>query len=171
MTDEILKARVAVPQSKNDPDAVRFEEIPLPPRDMWEGMGVAAPVNKAVSPVAAEPAVSKRPRKALRFTAGEFSKIVPLQFPFEDDELGAVSQITVRRLTVGEVGELIDQRTGGEEDNFDIYASMTGMPAEVLRGLMDVDGEEVTRVCFDFLPPMFRAETSDPSSLPTNGET
>lgn len=171
MTDEILTARVAVPQSKTDNDAVRFEEIPLPPREMWEGMGIPAPIDKTLPPVATEPAISKRPRKALRFTAGEFSKIVPLQFPFEDDELGAVSQITVSRLTVGEVGELLDQRTGGEVDNFDIYARMTGMPAEVLRGLMDVDGEEVTRVCFDFLPPMFRAATSDPSLQPTNGET
>lgn len=172
MTEEVLTARVAVPQSKTDASAVAYEEIPLPPREMWAELDNSdadntAPKQDAVSarPVKPFPEMlaSSRPRKALRFTGGEFSKNVPLQFPFEDDELGAVTAITVRRLSVGEVGEILDERTGEEADNFDIYARMTAMPAEVLRGLMDVDGEEVSRVCFDFLPQLFRGENVDPS--------
>lgn len=170
MTEEVLTARVSVPQSKTDSSAVAYEEIPLPPREMWEELDNSEVESAPSIPAKALPVkpapemlASSRPRKALRFTSGEFSKNVPLQFPFEDDELGVVTAIIVRRLSVGEVGEILDERTGEEVDNFDIYARMTSTPAEVLRGLMDVDGEEVSRVCFDFLPRLFRGENIDPS--------
>lgn len=177
MAEKQLTAQVIVPNSKVDPNNVKFDEIPLPPREMWEDHDYAA--NNAgkserltASAASAAPAplpVSNRPRKALRFVSGQYQMTVPLKFPFEDDGLGLVDAITIRRLTVGEVGEVLDERTGDEPDNFDIYAKMTGLPADVLRGLMDVDGEEVSRVCFDFLPLIFRGAPVEPLSPPENG--
>lgn len=66
---------------------------------------------------------------------------------------------TLRRLTVGEVGDLIDGLPD-TYDNYDIYAFMCGQPAAVLRGLVDVDGEKVAGVGYDFLPRLFRGETA-----------
>ena len=67
-----------------------------------------------------------------------------------------IDTITVRRLPVGSIGDLIESLPSDRHDNFDIYAAMTGLPAPVLRGLIDVDGEQVAGACFDFLPRVFR---------------
>lgn len=173
MADEQLTAWVTVPASKSDPNEMTFEEIPLPPMEFWP-LERDSKVNKTADMSNGEQAlnsVSSRPRKSLRFIGGEISKSVTLRFPFEDDEFGEVRAINIRRLTVGEVGEVLDERSGDEPDNFDIYARMTGLPADVLRGLMDVDGEEVSRICFDFLPRYFRGNQSEALSPPENGET
>lgn len=155
--------RVETPMSKNDPTEVKVEEIPLPPPEMWEALD-NSPKPKAAAPTAAAPAPTRRKFDQLAFKGGEVTRSIPLQFSFDHPEMGDVTQITVRRLTVGEVGELIDTRDPEAPDFFDIYARMCGMPETVLRGLIDVDGEAVTGVCYDFLPRLFRPVRADASS-------
>jgi len=161
-----LKAEVITPMSKNDAADVKVEHIPLPPKEMWAELDnsveqSAAPVErKTVSPAA-------RPIERLAF-AEPPRVTVPLQYPFNHPVLGYVTTIHVHRLTVGEVGELLDARQNSPSpDNFDIYAAQTGIPAPILRGLIDVDGEEVADKCYDFLPRVFRPTTpASQSPLP-----
>lgn len=166
-------AQVSVPQSKSDPAAVKVEEIPLPPQEMWAELDNAAPAARGASDVplegTARKATAKPPQAKLNFRPGATSKTISLQYPFEHPLTGEVEEITVRRLTVGEVGELLDRLEPEAKDNFQIYSAMTGLPAEVLRGLVDVDGEEVSQVCYDFLPRIFRPRAKEPSSTSTDG--
>lgn len=153
----IKTAAVETPQSRDDPTDIKVEEIPLPPPEMWgelENSGKPAP-TEAAAPV---PRVS-RPIERLAFVAAP-TVTVPLQYPFVR-EGGTVDSITVRRLTVGEVGDVLDSLPP-DFDNHDIYAVMTGLPAPVLRGLVDVDGDKVMAVAYDFLPLVFR-----PADIPT----
>lgn len=45
----------------------------------------------------------------------------PLKFPFNHVDLGHVSSIRVRRLTVGEVGDMLDRRDPKAPGQPDIY--------------------------------------------------
>lgn len=137
---------------KGDPLTVPVEEIPLPPGDLEvaaEGSDADAESDSAASP---EPL----PVAALKFVGGKpREKTVPLDYHFEH-EGSTVTEITVKKLTSAEVGELVETLTDGQFDLYDIYAEMTGFPAAVLRGLIDDDGERLREVGRDFLPPMFR---------------
>lgn len=171
----ISQAVVQTPVTKDDPSDVKYEKIPLPPRELWAELDNSKP--SALQEVKSTPRQetspkSVRERETLHFVGGSWSKTMPLQFPFEHSALGLVSEITIRRLTVGEVGEVFDIGDAEGSDNFDLYARMTGVPAPVLRGLMDIDGAEVSRICYDFLPPIFKqpmASESAPSSADANG--
>lgn len=151
-------ALISTPQSKNNPADVKVEEIPLPPAEMWEELD-----NSGKGKVQAEPEkwvekvehATERPIAVLKFIK-PMQESVPLQFPFQHPELGAVEAVTVSRLTVGQMGDMLDRRDPKAPDLFDIYATMTGLEADVLRGLEATDGERVTGVCFDFLPPLLR---------------
>lgn len=160
-----LAVRIETSNSQYDPSDVLYEDIPLPPIETWpkEVMEGQAPVRPAMASAA------KRERETLQFRTPALNAI-PLKYPFDHSTLGAVEAVTVRRLTVGEVGEILDERVGDVPDNFDIYARMTGLPAPVLRGLMDVDGEEVVNACFDFLPRFFRPRADVSSSNSASGE-
>ena len=118
----------------------------------------------ATSPERAKPERPVRQIEKLTFVGKQPSRAVPLEFPFEHPTLGVVENITVRRLSVGEVGDMLDERPDMMPDFFDIYERMTGVPAAVLRGLVDVDGEAVSGVCFDFLPRLYRPILSVASS-------
>lgn len=157
-------ATVLTPQSKSDPTDVKVEEIPLPPAEMWEaldnsGTGKAKEPEKPAGKAADQAAID-RPIAALKFLKA-MDQSVALDFPFEHPELGAVEAVTVRRLTVGQMGDILDRRDPKSPDLFDIYAIMTGLEADVLRGLEAKDGERVTGVCFDFLPPLLRPVPRD----------
>ena len=157
----IKTAAVETPQSRDDPTDVTVEEIPLPPPEMW------AELENSGKPAAAEP-VPPAPRvsrliEQLAFVAAP-AVTVPLQYPFVR-EGRAVDSITVRRLTVGEVGDVLDSLPP-DFDNHDIYAVMTGLPAPALRGLVDVDGDKVMAVAYDFLPLVFR-----PADIPTDSSS
>jgi hypothetical protein len=160
-------AVISTPQSKTNPDELKVEEIPLPPSDMWEeldnsGKPKAEPdpaVTKGTEP-AAQRAQADRPIAALKFLK-PMNHTVPLDFPFELPDVGAVEVVTVKRLTVGQMGDILDRRDPKSPDMFDIYAIMTGLEADVLRGLEAKDGERVTGVCFDFLPPLLRPVPRD----------
>lgn len=167
-----LKAKVETPNAMDDPTDVRFEEIPLPPPEMWNeldnsGQAADAP-TPAAAPSAQAPAFAPRPVEQLEFRSEAFRKTITLAFAFDHPLLGAVEAITARRLTVAEVGEILDSRPADAPDLFDIYERMTDVPAPVLRGLIDIDGERVTGACWDFLPRLFRpAPPSPPASSST----
>lgn len=149
-------AAIRTPATKDPNGDFSIEEIPLPPSEMWADLdnsekqtgGAGPAAHSVVSPKAA------RIIEKLDF-GGADRRIVNLLFPFTHPLLGRVTEITVRRLSVGEVGDLIDNIPKGQPDNFWLYAHQTGVPEAILRGLVDVDGEAVTDVCFDFLPRVF----------------
>jgi hypothetical protein len=156
------KVEVATPISRDDPEKVKIEEIPLPPEEMWaelDNSGKGSPPAAKPEPGAAP---ADRPVEKLEFLDA-VNLVIPLKFPFRWQGK-KVDAITVRRLTVGELGDLIDSIPEPRPDNFDIYAAMTGLPAKVLRGLIDQDGEQVTEACYDFLPRLFRPRTDPPSA-------
>lgn len=145
-------ARVLTPQSKSDPSDVKVEEIPMPPVEMWGTLDNSGDKPASV-PEKAPAAV--REIAQLDF-AVPTATMCALDFPFSHPDLGYVKEIKVQRLTVGAVGTILDERAADAPDMFDIYERMTGIPAPVLRGLIDVDGERVTGACFDFLPRLLR---------------
>lgn len=163
----MAKVTIETPNSA-DPADVATEEI-FVPDTLPPGEGGAAPVGQAT----ARPALKPREVEALDFEIeGEvmLHRVVPLKHPFRRDGK-IVREIFIRRLTVAEVGDLIDARPTDLPDMFDIYAMMAGHPAPVLRGLVDIDGEAVAEVCYDFLPRYFRPRSKVPdassSSLPS----
>lgn len=163
-------ALVSTPQSKNNPSDVKVEEIPLPPSEMWEELdnsgkakGKAEAEATAAKVDTGDQSTTKPPQAKLNFRAASLKSVITLHYPFHHPSTGEVEEVTIRRLTVGEVGDLLDQLDPKARDNFDIYAVMTGLPADVLRGLIDVDGEEVSRVCYNFLPRIFRPQANAPS--------
>ncbi len=159
-----MKAKIETPVDRTDPSKVKIEEIPLPPKEMWgdlnnSGTEVAADEARKAEQVMAQK-VTPRPIAKLNFRKDMFASIV-LNFPFDHPDLGGVELVEVRRLTVGEVGDILDGRRKDAPDMFDIYEAMTGLPADVLRGLEAQDGERVTGACFDFLPPLLRPVRTD----------
>lgn len=157
------RVNVDTPIAKDDPDQVQVETIPLPPEELWpelDNSGPAAPQAPA-TPVRAP---SPKPEIAkLDFVTAGRTVTIELEHPFHF-EGDLVETITVRRLLVGEVGELVDSMPKDRVDNFEIYGAMTGLPAPVLRGLVDVDGERVVAAAYDFLPRLFRPAAAASSS-------
>lgn len=154
----MAKATIETSNSKDDPSDVIIEEIFVP--------DTLPPGETSAAGKAERPVLKPREVETLDFAIeGEVQpfRAVPLKHPFRrDGEI--VRAIIVRRLAVGEVGDLIDNRPDDMPDFFDIYAVMTGFPAAVLRGLIDVDGEPVAGACFDFLPRYFRPISVDRSA-------
>lgn len=155
----MAKAMIETSNSAHDPSDLVVEEIFVP--DTLPPGEVSA---AGAAPAGERPAVKPREVEMLDFGIEEDGPrpfhIVPLKYPFRRD--GQITrQIVVRRLTVGEVGEMLDTRPADLPDRFDIYAAMTGLPAPVLRGLIDIDGEAVAEACFDFLPRYYRPRLMD----------
>ena len=152
----------------DDPLAVDIAEIPLPDGDVLAAMlaeeaaadeAAAAPPVAATKDVAATKAakqVAESPEvAALSFVGGRPRAVaIPLDFPFEFDGR-TVEAVTVRRLTVSEVGRLTNALPE-RFDNFEVYAAMTDLSAAVLRGLDEADGARVSAAAYDFLPRAFR---------------
>ena len=136
---------------------------PLPPNAVSPPpirQPILPPEGLPGEPVAdAAPAPPSRPTRekmaVLRFLdPGAVSKTAAVKFPFayvgEGGEEIEVREITVRRLSVAEVGAIVLGKTADNFDLFEFYAAMTGLPAEVLRA-MPAD-EEVVDLCRPFLP-------------------
>ncbi|GJD93347.1 phage tail assembly protein [Methylobacterium iners] len=92
----------------------------------------------------------------------------PLQYPFLW-EGAEVRSLTVRRLTVAEVGAVISSMPeGAPYDLYDFLAAMAGYPAPVLRGLIDDDGTELLAAARPLLPRavarIFYSPTSEPGA-------
>ncbi|MBA4799350.1 MAG: phage tail assembly protein [Rhizobiales bacterium] len=159
-------ALVSTPQSKNNPADVKVEEIPLPPSEMWEELdnsGKAKGKEQAETPAAKPVEIAAEPIEELEFVGESHRKLVPLSHPFRRNG-AVVDQITVKRLRIGDVDRFIKRAQGGSFSTFDIYAEMTGLPAAVLRGLVDEDGDAVTDACYDFLPRSLRPEPASSES-------
>lgn len=139
---------------KSDPLAVDISEIPLPPEELTDALDNTAATD--ADPAKAQPA---RPEvAALDFLSLErLVAVVPLEHPFRLDGQ-KVREVKVRKLTVAQVAELTARAGATGFDLYDVYAVMTGLPAPVLRGLMDDDGEAVIGKAYDFLPRAFRTE-------------
>ncbi|MEZ5782055.1 MAG: hypothetical protein R3D70_10565 [Rhizobiaceae bacterium] len=160
------KATIQTPASIDPAGPTIAEEIPLPPEHMWSELenGAKPEAPAASGETAAAPAGAAPPQTvivpAVEVAALEFTGKKPrvteikLDYPFlfAGEE---IASIRVRRLTVNEVGVLLETVPDKRPDNFQIYAAMTGLPAPVLRGLIDVDGERVVGACWDFLPRSF----------------
>lgn len=149
-----LKAQIQTPNSKDNPSDVKLEDIPLPPEALWKELDNSDQVAPK-QPTAAPPVETTDDRIVLQFLAGDTSKTVPLAYPFlfEGSE---VREITVRRLSLGDVQTLLRKYAGKSYTLIDIYAEMSGLPAPVLRALIDEDGTAVTEAAYDFLPLRLR---------------
>jgi hypothetical protein len=125
------------------------EAIPLPPPEIVEQM-MGPSATTAPSPSAPPMSAAQ-----LKFTGEKkWTVVVPLEFPFEH-EGRLVEVVTVRRLTVAEMGALANAR-GDQVTLWDAYAAMTGLPEAVLRGMEAGDGAAVTDITYDFLPRQLR---------------
>ncbi len=141
-------------EKKADPADVDISEIPLPPEDLTEALDNAPSSGADTAKAQPEPAEVA----ALDFLSLDgLVTVVPLEHPFRLDG-HKVSEVKVRKLTVSQVGELTARAGASGFDLYDVYAEMTGLPAPVLRGLIDDDGERVIGKAYDFLPRAFRTE-------------
>lgn len=146
------------------PKELTLEEIPMPPDDEFDEGGIADELDNDENTIVDEEAaqepqttVSRAPIAKLEFINGVPGKTVPLRYGFiKNGE--QVEKIFVRRLSIGEVGDLIDQYAGVAVPKWELYAAMTGYTAAELRGLIDTDGDDVTGTAYDFLPRIFLTE-------------
>lgn len=152
-TAEDLAAQ-AVPLSGGTPLTIDAKDIPLPPEHLVDQLDNQAP--------AAEPDETPAEVATLDFFGDEMPEWThPVRFKFRWQGV-PVEAITVRQLSVQQVGGIFRRAraAGRMPDLFDVYAEMTGLPAKVLRALPSVDGDPVTGMCWDFLPPSLRPETA-----------
>ncbi|PVB59727.1 phage tail assembly protein [Labrenzia sp. 011] len=137
---------------------VPLEEIPMPPEaltsELDNAAAAAAPETKPAPPPEAPVDIAD-----LDFLSDPATRLaeIPLSHPFKWCGR-TVKSITVRRLTVAKVGQIASRMRDGKLDLYEIYAAQTGLPAAVLRGLMDDDGDAVSERCLDFFPRVFRAD-------------
>ncbi len=154
-------------------------KLTLPPNAVF-----TPPIKQPINPPpglpgepvpAAETTPGKKPDRpkmaVLRFLQPEavtktYQVKFPFAFPGDDGAEIEVTEITVRRLSVAEVGAIIAGKSAENFDLFDFYAAMTDLPAEVLRA-MPAD-EEVVEVCRPFLPLPVR-ELLQALNLPFGG--
>jgi hypothetical protein len=131
---------------------------PLPPAD------AAAPV--AVAAAAERPL----PFERLSFVRSKATEeVVPLDFPFEWQSR-TVDSVTVRRLAAFEVAEVAESEDFAAAGMWAIYAAQSGLPAGVIRGMMEDDCDRVVEVNRRFLPRAFREmlNRSDAAATPSS---
>lgn len=158
MSSAPTSAMIQTPMSKDDPTQTAIEEIPLPPPEFWGELD-----NSASEPVPTKPApatsetVEASEAEELDFVGDDHHTVVTLKHPFRRAGV-VVDTITVRRLRIGEVDGVLRRVGATKVSLFDIYAQMTGLPAPVLRGLIDEDGDAVTDAAYRFLPRALKAD-------------
>ncbi|MGX1100268.1 hypothetical protein [Amorphus sp. MBR-141] len=150
--------QIIEPKEPPAPPTVDVGEIPLPPEELWPdlenaGGGETSEAKPADADVARLDFVDATKRE----------KVIPIVHTFRWDG-AVVTSVTVRRLVTDEVADLLARSAGGNVSRYEIYSQMTGLPASVLRGLDDEDGDAVTGACYDFLPRVFRPTESASSS-------
>lgn len=144
-------AAEAVPIAQKNPVEVSLSSIPLPPADLVDQLDNDRAADTGVGAEEPDEAVT------LEFCGDELpERTFPLRFPFKWEGVRH-DAVTVRQLSVAEVGRLVSRQGGRSIAHMDIYAEMTGLPAKVLRALPAADGDPIIEGCFDFLPPFFRA--------------
>ncbi len=134
---------------------VPLEKIQLPPEELTDELDNAPRGSTAEASQEKEVEIAE-----LDFLSDPETRVhrVPIDHAFNWDGK-KIDAIYVRRLTVAQVGQLASKLQAGVSDRYDIYAAQTGLPAAVLRGLMDDDGDAVTEKCQDFFPRAFRADS------------
>ncbi|WP_230170643.1 hypothetical protein [Rhizobium sp. CECT 9324] len=145
---------------------MKVEEIPLPPAELWAALdnGASTAEAPATSAPAAEPEAEREQiADVLDFVDQGHKRVITLKHPFRLNGQ-VVSSITVRRLLMGEVDNVVKKSAKGGMTTFDIYAEMTGFKASVLRGLIDEDGDAVVDAAYDFLPRMLRQDSASSES-------
>ena len=128
----------------------------LPPEELTDVLD-----NSGLASEATSPPLDQRdtPAEQLSFRSPLSTRLraVPLDHPFDRDGK-EVSSILVRKLTGGEVEDLV-RAADGKLTFFKVYEVQTGYPEAVLRGLMDEDLDKVKEACTDFFPRSLRAES------------
>lgn len=127
--------------------------------------GDLPPITALPGAPGATPPEAPQRRPAAKLAFVDPSKLVrsePLQHPFvwEDRTYTAVE---VRCPTVEEVSAIVADQPE-ELGWWPLYALMTGLPEEVLRGMAEPDGKAVLDRCRGFLPHLFGAATAPSSS-------
>jgi hypothetical protein len=138
----------------------------LPPADAPPPAGetTAAPADKPL------------PFERLSFVAGKsVEEVVPLDFPFKWQGR-TVASVTVRRLAAFEVAQVAESEEFASAGMWAIYGTQSGLPAGVIRGMMEDDCDRVVEVNRRFLPRAFRetlnrldAAASPSSATPESG--
>ena len=115
---------------------------PLPPQGVDGEPGNSVPAKRMSREIA-----------VLQFVDPDaVRKRVPLQFHFWWEGM-LIDAITVRRLAVAEVGLITEEMIeSGDFDLYRYYEAMTGLPAPVLRGMIEEDGEAMLDAVTPFLP-------------------
>lgn len=129
-----------------------IEDYPVVPADQ---MPPVPPVPPAEPEVPAQGAVSA-PAPAVAALDFQQPRVtsVHLKWPYSRPDGTIVTEITVRALTLAQMGDLgAADRLG---DLYEIYGAMCGMPAAELRGLDADDGSEVVTAAYPFLPLLIR---------------
>ena len=138
---------------------VEVSDIPLPPEDQWDGLENQPNPKPSSFPKTEVKRAPVEPAN-LDFIGTRHFLTVVLKHPFHHPETGeTVTEITIRRLLTSEMEDAIAGALEGDFSNFNLYARMTGLSVPILRGLIDEDGAVVTDTAYDFLPPVFRAES------------
>ena len=134
---------------------VPLDKIQLPPAELTDELDNTPLADPAEATQEKEPEIAD-----LDFLSDPETRVarVPLVHAF-NWQGKKIDAIYVRRLTVAQVGQLASKLQGGAFDRYDIYAAQTGLPAHILRGLLDDDGDAVTEKCQDFFPRVFRADS------------
>ncbi|MDM9647763.1 hypothetical protein [Rhizobium sp. S163] len=158
MNDQPIRAKIETPMSINNPLEVKQESIPLPPREMWADLDNTGG-SKDEAP-AAETGVVAVPSVPVRYFGNISRTEVPLEHSYVMPDGSLLTSVTVRRLTLGEVQDLLHRTAGQTLPLIEIYAEMTGLPADAIRGLDDDDGITVTGAAYDFLPRRFKDDAS-----------
>ncbi|MBB3461969.1 phage tail assembly protein [Rhizobium sp. BK377] len=159
--NDILRAQIETPMSKNDPRGVKLENIPLPPQSMWTELDNSAATTAA--PVLAESPAPEVQAQPATYFGKMRERSIPLQYPVA---IGGheITTITIRRLTLGEAQDLLEKSRGRTLMLMEIYAEMTGLSEVELRSLDDEDGTIVIEAAYDFLPPRFKADDALPAN-------
>lgn len=153
MSSKPNSVSVETPMSLDDRSEVAFEEIPMPPSEMWGDLNNTAGDEVAdPAPAEAESGEAEAVEVAvLEFVGESHERTIDLKHPFRLNGK-TVERITVRRFRIADVDGLLKRIGAKKISLFDVYEHMTGIPAPVLRGLIDEDGDAVTDAAFDFLP-------------------
>ncbi|MDC7787374.1 phage tail assembly protein [Rhodoplanes tepidamans] len=123
----------------------------------------AAPATQTPAPAAARPLPAER----LAFKGRAREEVIALDWPFERDG-NVVETITVRRLTVAEVAEVVDSGALAEHGLWAVWAAQAGLTVGELRGLDEDDGGRVTEACNRFLPRVFAATLAGTADAATS---
>lgn len=85
------------------------------------------------------------------------SRAISLAHPFRLDGR-EIAEVVVRRPLTWEVAAWRQQAPEDGADTFELYAVMTGLPAEIIRAMDADDGAEIAGAAYDFLPRWVRGD-------------